>query len=779
MEILIGLVFLGASLAVAFVLPVLSFLRATRATQRAEALGLELQALRAEVAALREARPPSAATADDLAAAPAPAAEPAREAWAAHVREIAAAPPLTDIAPATAPEVPDALDPSVTTAAPVAQPPAAPAPPPPAPPPTTAIDRVEGLEERIGARWLLYAGIGSLVLGVSYFIKFAFDNGWVSEPLRVLIGVAAGAALVGAGQRFVGRGLAFFGHALSGGGLVVLYVAIYAALHAYGLIGPATAFVAMTAVTVLGTWLADRHRVQVLGALAVLGGFLTPALVGGRDDRQVVLFLYNALLLGGALAMVARHTWAGVAVLAYLLSVLLTMAWAVAHYHPGAGLRTLLLVTIHLVLVAAMIVSLRRQRARSMLALPATWLLLTAPVVYHAAALWFIGRSQGQLLVYLLVATVAGLSASYHAGWRWARTIVLVLVALPFIDWMGNLAAPRWYTGAIVTAIALYLLHLAGQWRDLSDDDPAVPVPIAEFVHTHVTGLFLPMALYAFLAERAAWWNAPMLTLVALWNLGVAGVLRLRMPVLSWQFVALAATIGAVAVSEWFEGPVVAIGWALEGAALGHAALRARNRWLDRGALVLFAMAALRLVETLAAPMAVGTWPIVNARALATVAVIGAMAWLARRTTQEAGAHLGGALMRHILIVGANILAVAWISAETVHVFSERAYASTAAGMAGGAARAELGQQVALSVAWALYAVGLVAAGFRRGYAPARYLAIGLFGLTIVKVMTKDIAELDRVYQMLSVLGVGALLVAASYLYQRMASRRTDIPPGA
>jgi uncharacterized membrane protein len=89
-----------------------------------------------------------------------------------------------------------------------------------------------------------------------------------------------------------------------------------------------------------------------------------------------------------------------------------------------------------------------------------------------------------------------------------------------------------------------------------------------------------------------------------------------------------------------------------------------------------------------------------------------------------------------------------------------------------GAARAELAQQVALSVAWALYAVGLVAAGFRRGYAPARYLAIALFALTILKVLTKDIAELDRVYRMLSVLGLGALLVAASYLYQRMAASR-------
>ena len=217
---------------------------------------------------------------------------------------------------------------------------------------------------------------------------------------------------------------------------------------------------------------------------------------------------------------------------------------------------------------------------------------------------------------------------------------------------MGNLAAPRWYTAGLVTAVALYLLHLAGQWRDLSDDDPDAPVPIAEFVHTHATGVFLPLALYAFFEERAG--------LVERADAhGARGLEPRRSPrccacacrVLSWQFLALAATIGAVAISEWFEGPVVAIGWALEGAALGYAALQSRSRWLDRGALVLFVMSALRLVDALATPMAVGTWPVVNTRALAALVVVGAMAWLAARA-KDAPDHLGGPIARHALIVG-------------------------------------------------------------------------------------------------------------------------------
>ncbi|MBA2354664.1 MAG: DUF2339 domain-containing protein, partial [Acidobacteria bacterium] len=654
MTLLIGLVFLGAFLAVAFILPVLSFLRASRALRRSEALERELAALRALVAPLltRPHESPAAAVVVDDGTSSAASSE-----WAATVRALSADRRTSPTATFGGEFATGTFDgegatgtfdgKGATTTGP-------------------HISHADALEERIGARWLLYAGIGALVLGVSYFIKFAFDNGWVSEPLRVLIGLLAGVALLVVGQRFVRSGLAFFGHALSGGGIVVLYVAIYAALHVYDLINPTVAFAGMAGVTLVATALADRHRMQALGALAVAGGFATPMLVGGGRDAQVVLCTYMAILLAGTLALVVRHGWAGAAALAYVLTGVTWLAWSSAFYTPAAWLRTLLFLTLHLALVIGMSLVLRRRQPPSVGAPPTVWLLLTAPLVYHAVALVILGRFQGRLLVYLLLATVAGLSASYHAGWRWARPVVLLLVALPLIEWMSALHLPRWYSGAIVTACAVYLLHLAGQWRDLSDDPADAPLPLAEIVHTHATGLFLPLALYVFFNDRFAWWNPPMVTAAALWNAALAGLLRRRTPVLWWHFLTLAATLAAIAVSEWFDGPVVAIGWAMEGAALGWAALRSpdvaagrddaasrddvaaglvRRTWLLRGSLLLFILAAFRLVDALIQPMPLGSWPILNTRTLAAALVVGAMAWLAARVREEP-AHLGGAATR-------------------------------------------------------------------------------------------------------------------------------------
>ena len=44
---------------------------------------------------------------------------------------------------------------------------------------------MDDLESRVGGRWLLYTGIAILLIGVSFFLKYAFDNAWIDERGRV------------------------------------------------------------------------------------------------------------------------------------------------------------------------------------------------------------------------------------------------------------------------------------------------------------------------------------------------------------------------------------------------------------------------------------------------------------------------------------------------------------------------------------------------------------------------------------------------------------------
>ena len=66
-----------------------------------------------------------------------------------------------------------------------------------------------------------------------------------------------------------------------------------------------------------------------------------------------------------------------------------------------------------------------------------------------------------------------------------------------------------------------------------------------------------------------------------------------------------------------------------------------------------------------------------------------------------------------------------------------------------------------------IYAALLVVIGMRRQYAPIRYFAIALFGVTLVKVFLVDLQTLGGIYRVAGFLVVGLILLIVSFLYQR------------
>ena len=74
----------------------------------------------------------------------------------------------------------------------------------------------------------------------------------------------------------------------------------------------------------------------------------------------------------------------------------------------------------------------------------------------------------------------------------------------------------------------------------------------------------------------------------------------------------------------------------------------------------------------------------------------------------------------------------------------------------------------ALSFAWALYAGLLLAIGFRLRHSPTRWAALGLFSVTILKLLFYDLSELGGVYRVLTFLVGAIVLAAAAAAYRRV-----------
>ena len=79
--------------------------------------------------------------------------------------------------------------------------------------------------------------------------------------------------------------------------------------------------------------------------------------------------------------------------------------------------------------------------------------------------------------------------------------------------------------------------------------------------------------------------------------------------------------------------------------------------------------------------------------------------------------------------------------------------------------------QMSLSVLWGAYAIALLAIGFWRNMRSLRLAALGLFGLTAVKLVLVDMAQIEEVYRIISFFVLGIFMIGTSYLYDRVEKR--------
>ena len=126
----------------------------------------------------------------------------------------------------------------------------------------------ENIEEKIGQYWLNRVGIVAILIGVSYFLKYAFENNWIGPAGRIAIGLLAGMGLVLWSERFRKRGYAAFSYSLKAVGIGTLYLSLWGAYQVYHLIPSSAAFVAMIIVTAATMALAWSQDAEILASFA-------------------------------------------------------------------------------------------------------------------------------------------------------------------------------------------------------------------------------------------------------------------------------------------------------------------------------------------------------------------------------------------------------------------------------------------------------------------------------------------------------------------------------
>jgi uncharacterized membrane protein len=358
--------------------------------------------------------------------------------------------------------------------------PAAVLPPPPTPhiPPTpvapaSAPADEADLESRIGSHWLNRIGIAAVLIGVSYFLKYAFDNNWIGPGGRVTIGLLAGIAVVVWSERFRTRGYQMFSYSLKAVGIGVMYLSLWAAFQVYGLIPGGVALIAMLAVTASTAAMAIAQNAEVLAAFALTGGFATPLLLSTGQNRELELFSYIALLDVAAIVMVARKPWRRLLVLSYIGTLMLYIGWYFEFYNRSELNLTVAFATLFFAIFAVAPLVARQPEGEA------------APFAAIPLFLAFVNAGVYFLEVYAMVEEI-----DKHAMAWFALALAAVYIFL-------SRQAREYYPDKKEDAQRLHYLHLA-----LAVGFITIAIPIRLDGHWITIGWLVEAAVLLWLGDR-------------------------------------------------------------------------------------------------------------------------------------------------------------------------------------------------------------------------------------------------------------------------------------
>ncbi len=650
----------------------------------------------------------------------------------------------------------------------------------------------EEWEAFVGGRLLNRIGALAIIVGIGFFLKHAFDNDWISEPVRVLIGAAAGITFLAFARRTHQKGFIVFSQGLVGSGIGILYLSVYATYNFYVLLPQIPSFIIMTGVTVLALVQGIQYRSFAVALLGWAGGYLTPWMLSAGEPNEVKLFGYLALLTVGLLGLTVRMpSWSLLQPLTAVGTWLWYVVWHINAYSNDAYAPTLFFILVFWALFVAadhlqtrLSIPFNRTRGATLVINALLTLIAVTLVVHHesetqagvilvllgaAYPLWLVRRGSNTGRAYVLTMTLITL-VLWCIGTEWIFADFPDTAAWAVLAWLA-VAVGRlrdwphlFISGAVVLLLAIVqLLSVDGALAALSVRDFT---PVLSWRTIGYLGL-IAGALLGFLAlpsghprkaERHLFLLVAAGTLALLVTVEVNDLLRV------WR---LDLDPDPIAF-RWFLS-LLFLGtlWVLLGAAAFMVGVRrALPPLVGLGVFLLGVGAMLLAFRGVSVPVIDLHQPILNVRVLTMLVGAGLLlscAYVARRHPEPLR---GVAALPQVLAVAGVAVVFSMLTGEARDWFERFVVAARDAGPAPLADLLDV-QQLAISAVWLLYSVTLMAAGFWRSNRGLRLMAIGLFGLTIFKIFLYDLSSLETGYRIVSFIGLGAILLGVSYGYQR------------
>lgn len=379
------------------------------------------------------------------------------------------------------------------------------------------------LEKFIGENLISKLGILILVLGISYFVKYAIDKNWINEPARVGIGVLSGALVMGIAHK-LRQQYAAFSSVFVAGAIAVFYFTIGIAFHEYHLFNQTIAFIIMVAITAFSVLISYSYNRIELAVLSLIGGFAVPFMISTGSGNYVVLFTYIIILNIGILALAYHKKWNLVNALAFIFTITLYGGWLVTEINlPKPHYLGALLFGFAFYFIFILINILNNMRTKSVFSKMQLALLAANTFLFYGAGMailsayhpelkglftiiiaflnliyaWFLYKKFGldKTAVYLLIGltlTFVTLAIpiqfnGHYITLFWAAEAVLLM-------WLSQKSKIVSYRFGSIIVHFLMLISLIMDWQKIYGGDAILSIIISPIF---ITGIFAITSLFA------------------------------------------------------------------------------------------------------------------------------------------------------------------------------------------------------------------------------------------------------------------------------------------
>jgi len=316
-----------------------------------------------------------------------------------------------------------------------------PPPPPIAPPPIPPAQATPfDWESLVGVKLFSWIAGLALALAAVFFLRYSIENGWLSPPVQMAIGLLAGIALVVLSELRIAERYRATANAFDGAGIAILYATLFASHSIWRLLGTFAVFLLMSLVTALAVYLSIRRNSLFIALLGLVAGFATPALLSSGQDRPITLFGY-LLILNVGLAWVAhQRRWPVLTALSLTLTTIYQWWWVVTFMDATKlPIAIGIFLLFPLVTVMGAVFADRTGEGERSSAWSTRWS-AALPVLFavYAAAIPSYGANYRLLFGFLLIVS-AGLAAiSAARGPEMLHTMGAVGTVVAFVLWTAN-----------------------------------------------------------------------------------------------------------------------------------------------------------------------------------------------------------------------------------------------------------------------------------------------------------------------------------------------------